>query len=175
MIIATTLFLIEYRGIVKILSQIDLAVLGPVLFWPSAFSFGSSFSSSLDMSRYLLLPHSCSTVFLSLAVTSMRAESPFEKVPTVLVLFLISRLMHSIPLFALIQRQCSGGLRVKAKDVPVIACEPTLDAPEFFGSEVTHDLEAFKDGCDVIVTNRWSGELADVADKVYTRDLFKRD
>ena len=57
----------------------------------------------------------------------------------------------------------------------MVVYEPTLDAPEFFGSEVTHDLEAFKAGCDVIVANRWSDELADVADKVYTRDLFKRD
>ena len=65
--------------------------------------------------------------------------------------------------------------RVKAKGVPVVVYEPTLDAPEFFGSEVTHDLGAFKAGCDVIVANRWSDELADVADKVYTRDLFKRD
>ena len=65
--------------------------------------------------------------------------------------------------------------RVKAKGVPVLVYEPTLDAPEFFGSEVTHDLEAFKAGCDVIVANRWSDELADVTDKVYTRDLFKRD
>lgn len=65
--------------------------------------------------------------------------------------------------------------RVKAKGVPVVVYEPTLDAPEFFGSEVTHDLEAFKTECDVIVANRWSDELADVADKVYTRDLFKRD
>ena len=65
--------------------------------------------------------------------------------------------------------------RVKAKGVPVVVYEPTLDAPEFFGSEVTHDLEAFKAGCDVIVANRWSDELADAADKVYTRDLFKRD
>lgn len=65
--------------------------------------------------------------------------------------------------------------RVKAKGVPVVVYEPTLDAPEFFGSKVTHDLEAFKAGCDVIVANRWSDELADVADKVYTRDLFKRD
>ena len=64
--------------------------------------------------------------------------------------------------------------RVKAKGEPVAVYEPTLDAPEFFGSEVTHDLEAFKAGCDVIVANRWSDELADVADKVYTRDLFKR-
>ena len=65
--------------------------------------------------------------------------------------------------------------RVKAKGIPVVVYEPTLDAPEFFGSEVTHDLEAFKAGYDVIVANRWSDELADVADKVYTRNLFKRD
>lgn len=65
--------------------------------------------------------------------------------------------------------------RVKAKGVPVVVYEPTLDAPEFFGSKVTHDLEAFKAGCDVIVANRWSDELADVAENVYTRDLFKRD
>ena len=65
--------------------------------------------------------------------------------------------------------------RVKAKGVPVIVYEPTLDAPEFYGSEVTHDLENFKAECDVIVANRWSEDLADVAGKVYTRDLFKRD
>ena len=65
--------------------------------------------------------------------------------------------------------------RVKAKGIPVVVYEPTLDAPEFFGSEVTHDLDAFKSRCDVIVANRWSDDLADVADKIYTRDLFKRD
>ena len=65
--------------------------------------------------------------------------------------------------------------RVKAKGVPVVVYEPTLDAPEFFGSEVTHDLAKFKAECDVIVANRWSDDLADVSDKVYTRDLFKRD
>ena len=65
--------------------------------------------------------------------------------------------------------------RVKAKGVPVVVYEPTLDAPEFFGSEVTHDLEKFKAECDVIIANRWSDDLADVAGKVYTRDLFKRD
>lgn len=65
--------------------------------------------------------------------------------------------------------------RVKAKGVPVVVYEPTLDALEFFGSEVTHDLAKFKAECDVIVANRWSDDLADVADKVYTRDLFKRD
>ncbi len=59
------------------------------------------------MSGYPLLPHSCSTMYLSLAVTDMRVELPSGKVPTTLVL-LISRLMRSIPLFVLIRRQCSG-------------------------------------------------------------------
>ena len=65
--------------------------------------------------------------------------------------------------------------RIKAKGVPVIVYEPTLNVPEFFGSEVTHDLAKFKAECDVIVANRWSDDLFDVADKVYSRDLFKRD
>ena len=65
--------------------------------------------------------------------------------------------------------------RVKAKGIPVVVYEPTLDAPDFFGSEVTHDLEVFKARCGVIVANRWSDDLVDVAGKVYTRDLFKRD
>ncbi len=65
--------------------------------------------------------------------------------------------------------------RVKAKGIPVVVYEPTLDALDFFGSEVTHDLAAFKARCGVIVANRWSDDLLDVAGKVYTRDLFKRD
>lgn len=65
--------------------------------------------------------------------------------------------------------------RIKAKGVPVVVYEPTLDASDFFGSEVTHDLDGFKCRCSIIVANRWSDELADVTDKVYTRDLFKRD
>ena len=65
--------------------------------------------------------------------------------------------------------------RVKAKGVPVVVYEPALDAPDFFGSEVTHDLDAFKSRCAIIIANRWSSELADVEEKVYTRDLFKRD
>lgn len=65
--------------------------------------------------------------------------------------------------------------RAKANVVSVAICEPALDAPEFFGSKVTHDLEAFKAGCDMIAANRWCDEFADVADKVYTRDLFKLD
>lgn len=63
----------------------------------------------------------------------------------------------------------------EGQELSVVVNEPTLDAPEFFGSEATHDLEAFNIGCDVIVANRWGDELADVADKVYTRNLFKRN
>ncbi|PLS30671.1 UDP-glucose 6-dehydrogenase [Bifidobacterium margollesii] len=65
--------------------------------------------------------------------------------------------------------------RIKAKGVNVVVYEPTLDAPDFFGSKVTHDLAAFKAEADVIVANRWNEDLADVSDKVFTRDLFKRD
>lgn len=65
--------------------------------------------------------------------------------------------------------------RVKAKGVPVLVYEPTLDEPEFFGSEVTHDLAGFKARSGVIAASRWDDELADVAGKVYTRDLFGRD
>lgn len=59
--------------------------------------------------------------------------------------------------------------RMKVKGVPVVVNEPTLDAPEFFGCEVMHDPEVFKTGFDIIVAKRWSDELADVLDKVYTR------
>ena len=65
--------------------------------------------------------------------------------------------------------------RVKAKGIPVLVYEPTLDDPEFFGSEVTHDLISFKERSALIVANRWSDDLNDVRSKVYTRDLFMRD
>ena len=65
--------------------------------------------------------------------------------------------------------------RVKAKGVPVLVYEPAYRGDDFYGSEVTSDLEAFKSRADVIVANRWSDDLADVSAKVYTRDLFRRD
>lgn len=65
--------------------------------------------------------------------------------------------------------------RVKAKGILVLVYEPMLDASEYFGSKVTHNLESFKTRCDVIIANRWNDDLADVEDKVYTRDLYRRD
>ena len=65
--------------------------------------------------------------------------------------------------------------RIKAKGIEVIVFEPTLTAPDFFRSRVVNDLDAFKAEADVILANRADADLADVADKIFTRDLFGVD
>lgn len=98
---------------------------------------------------------------------------------------ILKRKPQTVGIYRLVMKANSDNFRASAiqdvmkilrgEGVEVVVYEPALNVDEFCKFRIEKDLEKFKEECDVIVVNRYSGKLDDVAEKVYTRDIFKRD